>query len=119
MVVVMLLTTSGVTYHYHFCGGTLMKFSVLHTPKACCEHPENCCKDKAEHFQLQNDYLFTAVCVDSEVSCVELPLWGWRVETDNDLSPQVQSTEFLPVKPEESPPPLLDLRLALLQQYLI
>jgi hypothetical protein len=90
-----------------------MKFSVLHTPKPCCENPEDCCKDRAEHFQLKNDFLFSADCIDFNNSCLELPL---LVVIDQV---PVQLSAILSVRPDESPPPLLDVRLALLQQYLI
>jgi hypothetical protein len=113
LVLVLLITTTGVTYHYHYCGNTLMKFSVFHTPKPCCEHPENCCRDRSEHFQLKNDYLFSIELPDLAVSGIDLPLLPMSIQL------LIQVTEILPVKPDESPPPLLNLRLALLQQYLI
>jgi len=113
LVLVLLLTTTGITYHYHYCCDTLVKFSILHTPKPCCEHPKDCCSDKAVTFQIKTDYLFVADYPDLSVSGIELPI----VTTDfEDIQPvEVYLQKF----PEESPPPPVSLRLAMLQQYLI
>lgn len=112
-VIVLLLTTSGVTYHYHYCCNTLMAFSVFHAPEPCCEHPEDCCSDKAVTFQLKNDYLFGTDFIDLAADPIELPL-----ATTNFAC--IQPIEAVrPVIPEESPPPRPGLRLALLQQFLI
>jgi len=113
LVLVLLLTTTGFTYHYHYCCDTLVKFSILHTPKPCCEHPEDCCSDKAVTYQMKTDYLFTADYLDLSVSGIELPLITTDFEVIQPLEVNLQKF------PEESPPPTLSLRLARLQQYLI
>ena len=113
MVFALLVTTTGITYHYHYCCNTLIKFSILHTPKPCCEHPENCCRDEAVTLQLKADYLFGADCPDVSVCIAQIPL----VATDLVVSRPVEVN--LPVIPEESPPPPVNLRLAWLQRFLI
>lgn len=113
LVLVLLLTTTGITYHYHYCGNTLMAFSILHTPKPCCEHPEDCCRDKAVNFQLKTDGLFQTVDTDLSVTEIVLPLISFSFVDIQPLSIAV------PVFPEESPPDPVHVRLAWLQQFLI
>ena len=113
LVLVLLLTTTGVTYHYHYCFDTLVSFSILHTPKPCCENPKDCCSDKAVTYQFKSDYLFAADYLDLSVSGIELPLVTTYFE---DIQPvEVDPQQF----PEEPPPPTVSLRLARLQQYLL
>lgn len=113
LVSVLFLTTTGVTYHYHYCCNTLMAFSIFHTPKPCCENPEDCCRDTAVTYQFKTDYLFHVVDCDLSVSVVDLPLVTFNFEN-------IQPFEVeLPILPEESPPPPVSLRLAWLQQFLI
>ena len=113
LVFVLLVTTTGITYHYHYCCNTLIKFSILHTPKPCCEHPENCCRDEAVNLQLKADYLFGADLPDLSVCTTEIP----QVETDLEIYRPAEVN--LPIFPEESPPPPVNLRLAWLQRFLI
>ncbi|HBB91686.1 MAG: hypothetical protein A2X22_04035 [Bacteroidetes bacterium GWF2_49_14] len=115
LVFILLLTTTGVTFHYHYCGNTLMAFSVFHTPKPCCEHPEDCCHDNATTFQLKNDFLSSANQVDFSVTSLDLPMVATcRVETIQAVD-EIIRQKF----PEESPPPTVSQRLSKLQQYLI
>jgi len=113
LVFILLLTTTGVTFHYHYCGNTLMAFSVLHTPKACCEHPENCCHDQATTFQLKNDYVFSVDQPDLSVTIIDVPLVTCLID---HIQPIKVDQKKLP---EESPPPKVNLRLAKLQRLLI
>jgi hypothetical protein len=110
---ILLLTTTGITYHYHYCGNTLMSFSVFQTPEPCCENPEDCCHDRATTFQLKNDYLFSSECPEVFLSCLELPqvTFQW-VEMSCLLVDETPA-------PFESPPPGMSLRLASLQTYRI
>jgi len=113
LVFVLLLTTTGITYHYHYCGNTLMSFSMLHTPKPCCEHPEDCCRDRATTFQLKNDYLFTAEQADFHIVIADLPA---ITEPIIIVKPVAGTCRH---HADESPPPTVSLRLSRLQQYLI
>lgn len=113
LVLVLFLTTTGVTYHYHYCGNTLMAFSILHTPKPCCENPEDCCRDKAVTYQFKTDYLFPVIDFDLSVSAIVLPLLTFDFENIQPLEVN------LPIFREESPPPPVGMRLAWLQQFLI
>jgi hypothetical protein len=113
LALVLLVTTTGITYHYHYCCNTLIRFSILHTPKPCCEHPETCCHDEAVTLQMKTDFVFAADLPDLSVISLEIPI----VQADDVLIPytDVQVT----VLPEESPPPDIGLRLSRMQQYLI
>jgi hypothetical protein len=114
LVFILLLTTTGVTFHYHYCGNNLMSFSVFQAPAPCCEHPENCCHDNTEIFQLKNDYLTSADQFDISVNSLILPLVTGRIETIQAVGENIHQ-RF----PEESPPPTVSRRLSKLQQYLI
>jgi hypothetical protein len=113
LVFILLLTTTGVTFHYHYCGDTLMSFSMFHTPKPCCEHPDNCCHNKETTFQLKKDYVFSVDQPDLTVAGIDLPLSTSLIE---DIQPVKVDLKKLP---EESPPPKVNLRLAKLQRLLI
>ncbi len=113
MVLILLVTTTGITYHYHYCCNTLIKFSILHTPKPCCEHPENCCRDESVTLQLKNDSVFSFDFTDLSAPALEIPM----VITELDEVHVTYKEQI--VFPEESPPPYLSVRLSQLQQYLI
>ncbi len=113
MVMVFAVSSIGITYHYHYCSGQLMAFSILHTPEPCCEHPENCCSDKAVTLQLKTDGLFAADYPDLTVDELILPIPVMEIAVDAPL------TVFVSIDPDESPPPTISKRLALWQQYLI
>jgi len=113
LVFILLATTTGITFHYHYCCDILIKFSVIQAPKPCCEHPEDCCRDKAVTFKLKTDYLFVSDIPDFSVSGIDLP-------AITSLYIEDQPSGLYSLKmPEESPPPLIGLRLAMLQQFLI
>lgn len=112
LIFILLLTTTGVIYHYHYCGNTLMSFSVLRTPKPCCEHPENCCHDKATTYQLRVDYDVSVDQPDFSVSQTDLPAVICHIYDIQVAA--IDPEEF----PEALPPPTVSMRLAKLQQFL-
>lgn len=113
LVLVLLVPTTGITYHYHYCCNTLIKFSVLHTPEACCEHPEECCRDEAVTLQMKNDFVFSPDLPDLSQSCIEVPALF-------TLPEEIRFLEMiLPAEPVESPPPDVGSRLSQLSQYRI
>jgi hypothetical protein len=112
LVFVLLVTTTGMTCHYHYCGHTLVSYSLLHTPKPCCEHPDDCCSDKAVTFQFKSDYCSTVQASDFSIPSVDLPVPTFQIKN-------IQPAETIQtVIPEESPPPKIILKLAMLHQYL-
>ncbi len=113
LALVLLVPTTGITYHYHYCCNTLIKFSILHTPQACCEHPEDCCRDEAVTLQMKNDFVSSPDLPELSQTCLEFPVFF-------ALPEEIQYVEMvLPAEPEESPPPDVGSRLSQIQQYLI
>jgi len=114
LVLILLITSTGITYHYHYCSGTLMAFSIFHTPEPCCENPDQCCDDKSVTLQFKVDYVFSADYPDLTDYFVVQPSEFADAEV---FTPPIidLSKEY----PEESPPPTVSLRLSILQQYLI
>ena len=113
LILVLLATTTGITYHYHYCCDTLIKFSIFQTPNPCCEHPEDCCSDEAVTFKLKTDCLFSADITDLSVQELDLPD---SISLCNADQPAGNYSRKIP---EESSPPLFGVRLAWLQQFLI
>lgn len=113
MVIVLLLSSIGITYHVHYCSGYLVSTSILCTPKPCCEHPEECCSDKSVTFQFKNDYVFGTDCTDFSVIVLDIPIVdAIFIETQ----PESAFAEKIPKEPQ---PPSVGKRLAELQQFLI
>lgn len=60
LVLLLLLSTTGVAISKHYCGEILQSVAVNHSPKSCCDGqdmPEDCCSnelsiDKADELQL-------------------------------------------------------------------
>lgn len=66
---VLLILTTGVTVHQHYCQGYLIKTNLLHEPASCCDGPSDCCSNESETYLLQQDFVdFTQVVVLQNIS---------------------------------------------------
>jgi hypothetical protein len=110
---ILLLATTGVTCHYHYCDNTLVSFSFFHTPKSCCEPGKDCCSDKQELYLLKTEFLHSSEHTDLSASMVYLGL------DTNETEIAKPDGMILQRFPDALPPPTTSLRLARLQQFLI
>jgi hypothetical protein len=113
LVFIVLLTTTGLTAHYHYCHNTLISYSFLHTPKPCCEHSDGCCQNKTVTCQYRADYTVVADHFDFSLLVLE------PVRFTELVLPVVPDAPAPVIVPDESPPRELTVKLAILQQYLI
>lgn len=113
LAVLFLLTTSGLTWHYHYCSNVLIRVSMLHTPKPCCEHPEQCCRNSHSTLQLKTRFCGSPAAESPAPECLAM------APEFTDL--QILPTQLIPpvILPSESPPETTCSRLARLQCYLI
>lgn len=83
-------TSTGATFHMHYCMGKLVKIELWHGDKKKCSHcetdlskgcPKKCCKDEHKTVKLEKDQKVTAPALhflqmpvaDVPVSYVQLP----------------------------------------------
>ena len=109
----LLVTTTGVTFSMHYCGGRLVSASVNKTSEPCC-NSGGCCHDKTIHFQLKENFVSPVQLEANAPAIVDL------------LIPEYSILNFdLPADPtsgisifSDTSPPTLHARLALMQTYL-
>lgn len=57
-IILLLLSTTGVTISKHYCGDILKNIAINTEPEHCCEEdemPMGCCHDEAQHYSLDDD----------------------------------------------------------------
>ncbi|MCF8303528.1 MAG: hypothetical protein K9I94_09670 [Bacteroidales bacterium] len=69
LITVLLLTaTTGFTVSKHYCGDTLVSFSLYTQAAACCDDiSDECCHDVSEHFQVEQEFVSTSFSLEKEV----------------------------------------------------
>ena len=59
-----LVSTTGIVVHKHFCMGNLVESSFIHQPESCCGENSGCCANESHVYQLDQDYVFFKQIVD-------------------------------------------------------
>ena len=115
LVLLLLLSTTGVTISMHYCSGDLVSMSVIGEAESCCEDNCGCCENKSIHFKVEDDYV-SPIVVQSNISVELEVLFPVLFILSAELLPEVEVTakSFT----DTSPPPTLQKRLSLLQTYL-
>ena len=74
MIIVLLVSTTGMTVSKHYCGDSLVDVNVFSEAKSCCEAgcSTGCCHDESEHFELDENFLVTATDIDFQEASIEL-----------------------------------------------
>lgn len=60
LVVLLLISTAGVTVNKHYSSGELFSTAFFVEAESCCEIPCDCCDESSEIFKLDADYLASA-----------------------------------------------------------
>jgi hypothetical protein len=61
----LLTATTGYTVSRHYCGDTLVSFSLFAEAEACCEDVSGeCCHDVSEHFQVEQEFVATSLSIE-------------------------------------------------------
>ena len=59
--------TTGFTVSKHYCGDTLVLFSLYTHSEACCEDiSDECCHDVSEHFQVEQEFVATSFSFEKD-----------------------------------------------------
>ena len=69
----LLLATTGITVHQHYCMGKVVKTGYLHEPSPCCGEENDCCSNESETFQLNEDYTASHNIPDFQDNYFEIP----------------------------------------------
>ncbi|WP_372753287.1 hypothetical protein [Labilibaculum sp.] len=57
MVLLLLISTAGVSINKHYSGGELFSTAIFVDAESCCETPCGCCKETSEFVQVKADYI--------------------------------------------------------------
>jgi len=110
----LMVSTTGITFSMHYCGGKLVSTSINKEAKSCCDGTGGCCENKTLRFEVKEDF----------VSPVQVQNIG-SVELHN-LSPIILVLNFGLLNEEDkankvffdsSSPPTVQTRLSLLQTF--
>jgi len=111
----LLVSTTGITFSMHYCGGKLVSASINKEAKSCCDDARGCCENKTLHFEVKDDYV-CQVQIDN-LKTVELDvLFPILFVVNFELLPEAEKATV--VFYDTSPPPTIQTRLAFLQTYL-
>ncbi|MGM0613672.1 MAG: HYC_CC_PP family protein [Bacteroidota bacterium] len=62
----LLTATTGFTVSRHYCGDTLVSYSLSAEAAACCEDISGeCCHDDSEHFQIEQEFLASSLSLEN------------------------------------------------------
>lgn len=113
--VFLLVTTTGVTFSMHYCGGKYVSTSINEEAQSCCEDACGCCENKTVHIELENDYVSPIQISNPSIVALDVLfpiLFAFNFEHSSELN------DSAVVPTDTSPPPTIQTRLSLLQTYL-
>ncbi|WP_439184176.1 HYC_CC_PP family protein [Carboxylicivirga taeanensis] len=113
---ILLVSTTGITFSMHYCGGKYVSTSLYVEMDTCCDDGCGCCENKNIHYEVEED--FTSPAITDVAPAIELDLFIALIYYEAD----VDFTCTLPVKKSFqdtlSPPVTVSERLSLLQSFL-
>ena len=71
LVVMLLVSTAGITVSRHYCGGNLSSVSIMTEPVSCCDM-EGCCHNETQTYQIDDD--FTATLLQFAFEQISIPV---------------------------------------------
>lgn len=111
----LMVSTSGITFSMHYCGGKFVSASINKEAKSCCDSTNGCCENKTLHFEVKDDYV-GPIQIDNP-KIVELDVFFPLLLALN-FELVSEENESFEVYSDSSPPPTIQKRLSLLQTYL-
>lgn len=72
IVVLLLVTTMGMTIDKHYCGTRLVSVSILNEIESCCDITDDCCLNDSETYKLSVDYTYSQINTDFNQAPTEL-----------------------------------------------
>ena len=76
IVVLLLVTTMGMTIDKHYCGTRLVSVSILNEIESCCDITDDCCHNDSESYKLSVDYAYSQINTDFNPVPTELPAFS-------------------------------------------
>lgn len=67
LAILLVIATTGLSVHRHFCNGMLVSQSVTHEPGNCCDDPD-CCRNETVYLHLDTNFFVPAKVSLSQVS---------------------------------------------------
>ena len=64
IVLLLLVTTMGLTIDKHYCGTRLVSVGILNEAESCCDMDDDCCHNDTETFKLNVDYTYSQINTD-------------------------------------------------------
>jgi hypothetical protein len=112
----LIVTTTGVTFSMHYCGGELISTSVNTDTEKCCDGAGGCCEDINLRINIDDDYLTTTTTDIMKVTDTQAIVLLSQI-IDNQLTPVKESYSDLRYR-HLTIGSVIQVRLALLQVYL-
>lgn len=112
LVLLLLLTTMGLTISKHYCGGNLISVTVLSEQEPCCDNP-GCCHDESFTVKVEDDFSATSFIYEFQDFAIIVPVVMQLV------SENIDQDDLMAVSLETPPPPDIQAVLSRLQTYLL
>ena len=109
------ISTTGITFSMHYCGGELIYTSINKEAKSCCDGSGGCCENKTLHFEVKDDFVSpiqveNIKTVELDVLFPMLFVFNFELLNEEAKADDAFYNSSLPQK--------VQARLALLQKYL-
>ncbi len=115
VMMLLLISTTGITLSMHYCGGRLVSTSIITEAKSCCGEDCGCCENKTHHYEVKENFVSSNIIQKINIAQLNILIPVYFVLDYNFLNTEERSFH----EPENtSPPPIIQTRLALLQTYL-
>ncbi len=111
----LLISTTGITFSMHYCGGKLVSTSILTEAKSCCDDDCGCCENRTQHYEVKDNFVSSDIIHNINIAELDI-LFPVYFVLNFDIFKIIEKPVF--VTEDASPPPLIQTRLALLQTYL-
>lgn len=111
----LLVSTTGMTFSMHYCGGELISTSINKEIKSCCNDECGCCKNEFLRFEVEDDFINSLKA--NNIQTYELELLFPILYTLNFEMPTDDEIKKITFN-DSSPPKSIQTRIAILQTYL-
>ncbi|MCT4644978.1 MAG: hypothetical protein N4A74_08335 [Carboxylicivirga sp.] len=76
MVIVLLITTTGMTVSKHYCSESLVNVNIFSEAKSCCEGgcSTDCCHNESERYELNEEFVLAISNIEFQEVIIELIL---------------------------------------------
>ncbi len=112
LVLLLSVSTAGITVSKHFCGDTLKSVTVNTLPESCCDM-EGCCHDETVTFKIDSDYSLIDFIFETEQIATTIP---FVIKKQSDDQVLLKITRVFSDIPS---PPGLNSYLASIQTFLL